>query len=121
MYQKLKPPEKAEKNNEKKEDRGDVKLENNMTIRRSNCLQGMSAREAALKLHITPCTAQKMDSERSAEILKRILQEKRGSGRPVGRPAIMDDRHKTTFGRLHRRRACISVGSDDEWPDSRVH
>ncbi|KAI8640826.1 hypothetical protein BD408DRAFT_433835, partial [Parasitella parasitica] len=33
MYQELKPPEKPEKNNEKKEDRGDVKLENNTTTR----------------------------------------------------------------------------------------
>ncbi|KAK4509680.1 uncharacterized protein ATC70_006982 [Mucor velutinosus] len=62
MYQELKPPEKPEKNNEKKEDRGDVKLENNTTTRIYKSYKevekeqlfalvyekGMSAREAAL-------------------------------------------------------------------------
>ncbi|KAL9542448.1 hypothetical protein MBANPS3_008606 [Mucor bainieri] len=59
-----KPPEKPEKTNEKKEDRGDVKLANNTTTRIHKgykevekeqlfalvCEKGMSAKEAALCL-----------------------------------------------------------------------
>ncbi|KAI8967804.1 hypothetical protein BDF20DRAFT_792955, partial [Mycotypha africana] len=108
MYQELKPPEKLEKNNEKKEDRGDVKLENNTTTRIYKSYKeakkeqlfalvyekGMSAREAALKLRITPRTAQRWiaNDQRDPQTYK---ERKEGSERPVSRPAMMDDRHKT--------------------------
>lgn len=108
MYQELKPPEKPEKTNEKKEDRGDVKLENNTTTRIYKSYKevekeqlsalvygkGMSAREAVLKLHITPRTAQRWiaNDQRDPQT---YTARKEGSGRPVGRPAVMDDRHKT--------------------------
>ncbi|KAI9484139.1 MAG: hypothetical protein EXX96DRAFT_448167, partial [Benjaminiella poitrasii] len=108
MYQELKPPEKPEKNNEKKEDRGDVKLENNTTTRIYKSYKevekeqlfalvyekGMSAREASLKLHITPRTAQRWIANDQQDP-QTYTARKEGSGRPVGRPAIMDDRHKT--------------------------
>lgn len=56
--------------------------------------RGMSVRQAALKLQITPRTAQGWvaDDQRNTQA---YIGRKQGSGRPVGRPALMDDRHKT--------------------------
>ncbi|KAI8885342.1 hypothetical protein K501DRAFT_165265, partial [Backusella circina FSU 941] len=48
----------------------------------------------ALKLHIIPRTARRWvaDDQRDPQT---YTSRKEGSGRPVGRPALMDDRHRT--------------------------
>ncbi|OAD06861.1 Homeodomain-like DNA binding domain-containing transcription factor [Mucor lusitanicus CBS 277.49] len=109
MYQELKPAKKPEKNNEKKEDRGDVKLENDTTNRIYKSYKkvekeqlfalvyekGMSAsREAALKLHITPRTAHRWIANNQGDP-QTYNARKKGNEKPVGRPAVMNDRQKT--------------------------
>jgi len=54
----------------------------------------MSARQAALKLQINPRTAQRWVANDQQDP-QTYIARKEGSGRPVARPALMDERHKT--------------------------
>lgn len=108
MHHELKPPEKPEKNTQKQQDSGDIKMDNNRagntykSYKDSEKEQlfalvyerGMSVRQAALKLQITPRTAQRWVAD-DRQNPQTYIGRKEGSGRPVGRPALMDERHKT--------------------------
>lgn len=56
--------------------------------------RGMSARQAALKLQINLRTAQRWVANDQQDP-QTYIARKGGSGRPVGRSALMDERHKT--------------------------
>ncbi|GAN04370.1 conserved hypothetical protein, partial [Mucor ambiguus] len=88
MYPELKPPEKPEKNNERNKTEEIYKEVEKEQLFALFYEKGMSAREAALKLHITPRTAQRWiaNDQRDPQTY---------TARKEGRPAIMDDRHKT--------------------------
>ncbi|CEP09554.1 hypothetical protein [Parasitella parasitica] len=81
MYQELKPPEKPEKNNEKKENRGDFKLENNTTTRIYKIYKEVEKEQLWIA-----------NDQRDPQT---YTARKEGRVRPVDRPAVMDDRHKT--------------------------
>ncbi|GAN06739.1 conserved hypothetical protein [Mucor ambiguus] len=55
--------------------------------------KGMSARAAVIKLHINPRTAQRW-FKNDQENPQTCIARKEGSGRPAGRPALLDDSHK---------------------------
>ncbi|KAK4521056.1 uncharacterized protein ATC70_004046 [Mucor velutinosus] len=108
MYHELKAPENPEKNNANQQEREDVKMEGKRTgstyktYKESEKEQlfalvykrGMSARQADLKLQINPRTAQRWVANDQQDP-QTYIARKEGSGRPVARPALMDERHKT--------------------------
>ncbi|CEP20029.1 hypothetical protein [Parasitella parasitica] len=84
MYHDLKPAERPEKVNEKKQNRADVKTENSRAGK--TFLQGI--REGA-----AVCLAQRWIADDQQDP-RTYITRKKGSGRPVGRPALLNDRHK---------------------------